>query len=191
MVWRLFRTAWQCTRWPDQPAAASQLPLEPNKHRRTRSTEPTPFTGLIHPPRCEACQQGPDPRPKAALGSPPPIMPFSRGRRRTVDTHAHCCPEPDGAYHGWLGRGHLRAKGPPGGQPWCQLQCVACHGYCSETPGTIFPGKRSSPELSVRVIAGLAEGWGMRGTAGWTDRVWTRREVWRVRVPPGPQPQPV
>jgi IS1 family transposase len=42
---------------------------------------------------------------------------------------------------------------------------VSCHGYFSETHGTIFHGKRSSPELIVRVIACLAEGLGIRGTA--------------------------
>ncbi len=76
--------------WPDKPAAASQLSLEPNKRHRKRSKESKPFTGLIHQPLCEACKQGTDPRPKAALGSPPPIMTFSRGRRHTVDTHAYC-----------------------------------------------------------------------------------------------------
>jgi hypothetical protein len=45
------------------------------------------------------------------------------------------------------------------------LQCVSCHGYFSETHGTIFHGKCSSPELIVRVIACLAEGLGIRGTA--------------------------
>src|SRR5215831_3887948 len=34
-----------------------------------------------------------------------------------------------------------------------------------ETDGTIFHGKRSSPELIVHVIACLAEGLGIRGTA--------------------------
>jgi hypothetical protein len=68
-------------------------------------------------------------------------------------------------YHGWLGRGNIRAHGHPGGQPWRQLQGVSCHGYFYATHGTIFHGKRSSPELIVRVIACLAEGLGIRGTA--------------------------
>jgi hypothetical protein len=55
--------------------------------------------------------------------------------------------------------------GHPGGQPWRQLQCVSFHGYFSEAHGTIFHGKRSSPERLVRVIACLAEGLGIRGTA--------------------------
>jgi len=92
-------------------------------------------------------------------------MILTQGRRRTVDTRSHCCPDPDCAYHGWLGCGNLRANGHPGGQPWRQLQCVACQGYFYETHGTIFHGKRSSPELIVHVIGCLAEGLGIRGTA--------------------------
>jgi hypothetical protein len=38
-------------------------------------------------------------------------------------------------------------------------------GYFSETHGTILHGKPSAPDVSVRVIAGLAKGWGIRGTA--------------------------
>ena len=69
------------------------------------------------------------------------------------------------AYHGWLGRGNIRSNGHPGGQPRRQLQCVSCEGYFYETQGTIFHGKRSSPDLIVHVIACLAEGLGIRGTA--------------------------
>jgi IS1 family transposase len=57
------------------------------------------------------------------------------------------------------------ANGHPGGQPWHQLQCVSCQSYFSETHGTIFHGKHASPDLIVRVIACLAEGLGIRGTA--------------------------
>ena len=42
---------------------------------------------------------------------------------------------------------------------------VSCQGYFSETHGTIFHGKHASPELIVRVLACLAEGLGIRGTA--------------------------
>jgi hypothetical protein len=122
------------------------------------------FTGLIHKPLCEICEQGADTRPKAP-GSPPSILSFTRGRRRTVNTSQYFCPDHDCSYHGWLGRGNIRSNGHPGGQPWRQLQCVSCHGYFYETHGTIFHGKRSSVELIVRVIACLAEGLGIRGTA--------------------------
>jgi IS1 family transposase len=42
---------------------------------------------------------------------------------------------------------------------------VACKGYFYETHGTIFHGKRASADLIVRVMACLAEGLGIRGTA--------------------------
>jgi IS1 family transposase len=64
-----------------------------------------------------------------------------------------------------VGWGNLRANGHPNGGPWRQLLCVACRGYFLETLGTIFHGKRVAVELIVRVIACLAEGLGIRGTA--------------------------
>jgi IS1 family transposase len=42
---------------------------------------------------------------------------------------------------------------------------VICHRYFLETLGTLFHGKRASVELIVRVLACLAEGLGIRGTA--------------------------
>jgi IS1 family transposase/transposase-like protein len=150
--------------WPDPPRVARPRTFQPDKPRRTRSKEPKPFTGYIHQPLCEACEQGTDTRPKAP-GSPPPVMSFTRGRRRTVNTSSHFCPAPDCSYRGWLGRGNIRSNGHPAGQPWRQLQCVSCQGYFSETHGTIFHGKHASVELIVRVIACLAEGLGIRGTA--------------------------
>jgi len=150
--------------WPDPSRVACPRTFKPEKPRRTRSKDSKPFTGYIHKPLCEACEQATDMRPKAP-GSPPPVMRFTRGRRRSVHTSSHFCPAPDCSYHGWLGRGNIRANGQPGGQPWRQLQCVSCQGYFLATHGTIFAGKRSSVELIVRVIACLAEGLGIRGTA--------------------------
>src|SRR5215475_1714368 len=105
---------------PDASCHPSNLSLTPDKPRRKRSQEPKPFTGLIHKPLCEACEQRADGRPKAP-GSPPPVITFTRGRRRTVDTRAHFCPAPDCSYHGWLGRGNIRANGLP---TICQPQFV-------------------------------------------------------------------
>jgi hypothetical protein len=149
--------------WPDPLRMTPPPPLQSYKPRRKGSKEPKPFTGYLHTPLCEACEHGIDSRPQAP-GSPPPVMIFTRGRTRTVDTQSHFCPDPDCAYHGWRGRGNIRANGHPGGQPWRQLQCVSCRGYFYATHGTIFHGKRSSPELIVHVIACLAEGLGIRGT---------------------------
>jgi len=90
---------------------------------------------------------------------------MTRGRRRQVDTSHHFCPNPDCAYRGWVGWGNLRANGHPNGGPWRQLLCIVCRHYFLETLGTIFHGKRASVDLIVRVIACLAEGLGIRGTA--------------------------
>jgi hypothetical protein len=90
---------------------------------------------------------------------------MTRRRRRKVDTSRHFCPNPACAYRGWVGWGNLRANGHPNGGPWRQLLCIACRGYVLETLGTLFHGKHASADLIVRVIACLAEGLGIRGTA--------------------------
>jgi len=149
--------------WPSAPAAAGPPPeLPPPVPKRKR--ERKPFAGLTTKPHCDACEHGTAPRPQAPSTPPPRIVP-TRGRRRQVDTSTPFCPNPDCAYRGWVGWGNLRANGHPNGGPWRQLLCVVCRGYFLETLGTIFHGKRASVELIVRVIACLAEGLGIRGTA--------------------------
>jgi hypothetical protein len=64
-----------------------------------------------------------------------------------------------------VGWGNLRAHGHPTGGPWRQLLCGACRRSFLETLDTLFHGKRASVDLIVRVIACLAEGLGIRGTA--------------------------
>src|SRR2546422_6944720 len=164
----LIALLWLCVMlhwvWPSDPTMASPtiLPatLPPPKRRR----EPKPFAGLTRKPHCDACAHASDSRPHAS-SAPPPRIVMTRGRRREVDTSRHFCPNPDCAYRGWVAWGNLRANGHPNGGPWRQLLCVACHRYFIETLGTIFHGKRTSVELIVRVIACLAEGLGIRGTA--------------------------
>jgi IS1 family transposase len=92
-------------------------------------------------------------------------MPPTNRRPRTVDTSRHFCPHTDCDYRGWLGLNNLRANGHPSGGPWRQFQCTACDGYFPEHHGTIFHGKQVAVELIVRVLACLAEGLGIRGTA--------------------------
>jgi len=150
--------------WPDPLRATPPSPVKPDKPQRKPPKEAKPFAGYLQKPLCEACEHGVDSRPQAP-GAPPPLIRFNRGRKRTVDTSGHFCPDPDCAYRGWLGRGNIRANGHPGGQPWRQFQCVSCQGFFYETHGTIFHGKRSSPDLIIHVIACLAEGLGIRGTA--------------------------
>src|SRR5215472_13572619 len=151
--------------WPSPCPATPQRPAEPLLPRRPRSSEPKSFAGLTHKPQCVACEQAP-PAPLVTVpAAPPPRITSTRGRKRQVDTSRHFCPNPDCPYRGWVGWGNLRANGHPNGGPWRQLLCIVCRGYFLETLGTLFHGKRASVDLIVRVIACLAEGLGIRGTA--------------------------
>ncbi len=161
LVWLFLMLAWL---WPSEPAAARPIPPTPVTPPRKRSTAPKPFTGLTRKPHCDACEHRGDP-PSQTPSSPPLRIVMTRGRRRQVDTSMHFCPNPDCAYRGWVGWGNLRANGHPSGGPWRQLLCVACRRYFLETLGTLLHGKRMPTELIVRVIACLAEGLGIRGTA--------------------------
>jgi IS1 family transposase len=149
--------------WPS-PDAVSPPPPVPPQLKRKRSKEPKPFMGLTTKPHCDVCEHATAPHLHAPAALPPRLVP-PRGRRRQVDTAMHFCPNPDCAYRGWVGWGNLRANGHPNGGPWRQLLCGICHRYFLETLGTLFHGKRASVELIVRVIACLAEGLGIRGTA--------------------------
>src|SRR5919201_1624224 len=161
LVWLCVMLQWV---WPSAPAAACSTTPEPPPPQPKRQREPKPFEGLTIKPHCDACAQASALRPEAPCPPPPRIVP-TRGRRRHVDTSTHFCPNPDCAYRGWVGWGNLRANGHPSGSPWRQLLCVVCRRYFLETLGTLFHGKRESIELIVRVIACLAEGLGIRGTA--------------------------
>jgi IS1 family transposase len=160
LVWLCLMLQWM---WPSASAACPTIP-EPLPPRPKRNREPKPFAGLIKKPHCDACEPAIAPRPQAPATPPPRLVP-TRGRRRQVDTSMHFCPNPDCAYRGWVGWGNLRANGHPNGGPWRQLLCVVCRRYFLETLGTVFHGKRASVDLIVRVIACLAEGLGIRGTA--------------------------
>jgi IS1 family transposase len=160
LVWLCVMLQWA---WPSD-LATGPPPPEPLPPVPKRKRERQPFAGLSTKPHCDACEHGTAPRPQASSPPPPRIVP-TRGRRRQVDTSTHFCPNPACAYRGWVGWGNLRANGHPSGGPWRQLLCIVCRGYFLETLGTIFHGKSASVELIVRVIACLAEGLGIRGTA--------------------------
>jgi transposase-like protein len=161
LVWLCVMLQWA---WPSDSAAECPTPLAPPPPRPKRQREPKPFAGLTTKPHCDACEHATAPHPHAPAAPPPRLVP-TRGRRRQVDTSSHCCPNPDCAYRGWVGWGNLRANGHPSGGPWRQLLCVGCRCYFLEPLGTLFHGKRAAVDLIVRVIACLAEGLGIRGTA--------------------------
>ena len=151
--------------WPSPCPATPQSPAEPILPRRPRSSELKAVAGLTHKPPCVACEQAPPAPLVTAPAAPPPRLSSTRGRKRQVDTGHHVCPNPDCPYRGWVGWGNLRANGHPNSGPWRQLLCVVCRRYFLETLGTLFHGQRAAVELIVRVIACLAEGLGLRGTA--------------------------
>src|SRR5499427_8983387 len=161
LVWLCLMLHWV---WPSASVAAYLTTLESLPPRRKRSREPTPFVGLTTKPHCDTCADASAPHPQAPA-TPPPRIVMTRGRRREVDTSHHFCPNPDCAYRGWVGWGNIRANGHPSGGPWRQLLCRVCRRYFLETLGTLFHGKHTSVELIVHVIACLAEGVGIRGTA--------------------------
>ena len=138
---------------------------EPIQPKRTRANAPKPFAGLTHKPHCVLCEHEampPEPPPPV----PPDPMSPTNQRPRVIDTAMHVCPQAGCAYRGWLGFGNLRANGHPNGGPWRPLHCRSCGGYVLETHGgTLLHGKRVPVELIVRVLACLAEGLGIRGTA--------------------------
>ena len=161
LVWLCVMLHWA---WPSDPAPVWPTTPEPPGPRPKHQHESTPCAGLTTKPHCDACAHGSAPRPQTPVAPPPRIVP-TRGRRRQVDTARHFCPNPDCPYRGWVGWGNLRANGHPNGGPWRQLLCVVCRHYFLETLGTLFHGKRAAVDLIVRVIACLAEGLGIRGTA--------------------------
>jgi hypothetical protein len=150
--------------WLKGRSAPVQTTFVPAKPMRTRAKEPQPFAGLTHKPLCDACEQALECQ-QPAPSSPPPVLTFTHGRRRTINTARHFGPDGDCLYCGWPGRGHIRSNGHPGGKPWRQLPCVSCHGYFQETPGTPFHGKHLEPQKLVWAIAALAEGLGIRAVA--------------------------
>src|SRR5499433_1255118 len=161
LVWLCVMLQWA---WPSDLAAGCPTTPEPPGPRAKRRREPSPFAGLTTKPHCDACESSSAPRPQTPSVPPPRIVP-TRGRRRQVDTAAHFCPNPDCRYRGWAGWGNIRASVHPNGGRWRQLLCIVWRRYFLETLGTIFHGKHASVELIVRVIACLAEGLGIRGTA--------------------------
>jgi hypothetical protein len=147
--------------WSEPGLTTPAVPAQP---KRKRSTEPNPFAGLTHKPPCALCDQETGETAPAPPRRPDPMPPTHR-RPRTVDTSRHFCPHTACDYRGWLGLKNLRANGHPNGGPWRQCHCTACKGYFPEHHGTLFHGKQIAVELSVRVLACLAEGLGIRATA--------------------------
>jgi hypothetical protein len=152
--------------WPGQGVVSPQPSAEPvpPQRKRKRASEPTPFAGLTQRPHCAVCE-GDAAHPQPLPPRRPAPMPATNRRPRVLDPSGPCCPHDSCDDRGWLGLGHLRAHGHPSGGPWRQFYGTACAGYFLETHGTLFHGKRVAVERIVHVLACLAEGLGLRGTA--------------------------
>src|SRR6266705_3222203 len=150
--------------WPGARTGVRPTLLQPSPPRPTRSREPKPFAGLLHKPLCAACDQAAASGHKAP-STPPPLITYARGRKRTIDSQNQFCPDLDCSYYGWLGRGNIRSNGHPGGNPWRQLQCVSCLGSFHQLHGTLLHGKHVSIDKLVWAVGALAEGLGIRAVA--------------------------
>jgi len=150
--------------WPGARTGVRPTLLQPRSPRSKRSREPKPFAGLLHKPLCAACEQAAASGPTASR-TPPPLITYARGRKRTIDSRQQFCPDFDCAYYSWLGRGNIRANGHPGGTPWRQFQCVSCLGYFHQLHGTPLHGKHVSIDKLVWAVGALAEGLGIRAVA--------------------------
>jgi hypothetical protein len=164
----LLSLVWLCMMfhvlWPYERTGPRPTPPKPTLLPRQRSKAPQPFAGLLHKPLCDACEHAAAARPQAP-GAPPPLLPCTRGRKRTINTAKQFCPDQDCSYDGWTSRGNIRSNGHPGGKPWRQFQCVACAGSCQETQGTPLHGTRVAPEKRVWAVGALAAGLGIRAVA--------------------------
>src|SRR2546423_13674601 len=114
--------------WPGARTGVRPPLPHPSPPRPKRSRELKPFAGLLHTPLCAACEQAAEPGHKAPR-TPPPLLTYARGRKRTIDSQNQLCSDVDCSYYGWLGRGDIRANGQPGGDPWRHLQCVSALSY--------------------------------------------------------------
>src|SRR5437763_2268363 len=150
--------------WPGARPSVRPTLLQPSPPRPKRSRQPTPFAGLLHTPLCAACDQAAASGHKAPR-TPPPLITYARGRKRTIDSQNQFCPDLGCSSYGWLGRGNIRSNGHPGGNPWRQFQCVSCLGYFHQLHGTPLHGKHVSIDKLVWAVGALAEGLGIRAVA--------------------------
>lgn len=113
LLWLCVLLLWVWLRGRD---GTSPTPFPPVKAITKRSKELPPLAGLLHTPRCAACEQAATSRPQAPC-APLPLLPGTRGHRRTVETRHPCCPDDACSYYGWVGRSNIRANGHPDGTP--------------------------------------------------------------------------
>src|SRR2546427_8860544 len=90
LLWVFLMLSWL---WPSEPGAARPIPPTPVTPPRKHSTAPTPFTGLLRQPHCDACAQAVASHPEPPFAPSPPLT-APPGRRRPGDPPPHFFPHP-------------------------------------------------------------------------------------------------
>ena len=85
--------------WPGARTGVRPTLLQPSPPRPKHSREPKLFAGLLHKPLCAACEQAAASGPKASR-TPPPLLTYAQGPKRTIDSQKQCCPDVDCSYDG-------------------------------------------------------------------------------------------
>jgi hypothetical protein len=156
-------------RWLWSRPATSPTTRPPTTSMRRGSKEPTPFAGLIHNPLCAACEHAVASHPQAPC-APPPLVTFTRGRRRTVDTRQQFCPADACSYYGWLDRGNIRSNGHPGGKPWRQCSVGRVAGISRRRMARRFMGSEYRPTCSSGLWGHERKGWASARWPGYLRR---------------------
>ena len=160
LVWLCLMLQWV---WPSDRRTVPDATAHPRpRHKRHR--EPTPFAGLTTKPHCDACEHSTCPSPTAAFSSTTAAS-SSRGGAavRSTPPRIFAPTRLCAIAAGWAGATSAPMAIPMG---------AAGANCCASSVAATFwrPSARSftasvSDELIVRVIACLAGGLGIRGTA--------------------------
>lgn len=135
-----------------------------SERRRLPSRSSGALRAPTERPPCPCCVAEATRAPRSPPAPSPRIV-HRRGRRRSVDTHRHYCPNRSCRYYGWLGLGNIVANGHPNSGRWRQLECTVCGKTCLETVGMPFYRCSTPVETIVRALTALAEGMGIRKVA--------------------------
>ena len=143
----------------------AQFRSQPSIAKCKRKNKSRPFPFPTKRPECPLCQAEEKLPSEVMPPEPPPLIPHTRGRRRSIYTDRCFCPNNDCKYYGWLARGNICSNGHPNSSIWRQLKCIVCWTYFMETQGTVFYCSKASPDKIIMALKIMAEGLGLRSTA--------------------------
>ena len=106
--------------WIDQFRSKPSIAKRKGKNK----SRPCPFPAKR--PEYPLCKAKEGILPSEATPEPPPLIVHRKGRRRSIDTDMHFCPNNDCEYYSWLARGNICSNGHPNSGRWRQLKCIVC-----------------------------------------------------------------